>query len=84
MAWARQFSQPRSTSLAATSSGSDLVSTMANLRTGRRGSPVRVLEREEWRHGGAFSGLHAVVGPSPVHSPEQREEGLQKAQAFVR
>lgn len=86
MAWARQFSRP--TLYVAGNHefyGSDLVSTMAALRTEAQGSPVRVLEREEWRHGGVrFLACTLWSDYRLFDSPAQREEGLQKAQAFVR
>ena len=86
MAWARRFSQP--TLYVAGNHefyGSALVSTMAALRTEAQGSPVRVLEREEWRHGGVrFLACTLWSDYRLFDSPAQREEGLQKAQAFVR
>lgn len=86
MAWARQFNRP--TLYVAGNHefyGSDLVSTMALLRKQAEGSQVRVLEREEWRGGGArFLGCTLWSDYRLFDSPEQREEGLQKAQAFVR
>ena len=86
MAWARQFTQP--TLYVAGNHefyGSDLVSTMAQLRREAEGSPVRVLEREAWEHGGVrFLGCTLWSDYRLFDSPEQREEGLQKAQQFVR
>lgn len=86
MAWARQFTQP--TLYVAGNHefyGSDLVSTMAMLRTEAEGSQVRVLEREEWRHGGVrFLACTLWSDYRLFDSPAQREEGLQKAQEFVR
>ena len=86
MAWARQFTQP--TLYVAGNHefyGSDLVSTMALLRKEAEGSAVRVLEREEWRHGGVrFLGCTLWSDYRLYDSPQQREEGLQKAQEFVR
>lgn len=86
MAWARQFSQP--TLYVAGNHefyGSDLVSTMASLRTEAQGSQVRVLERDEWRHGGVrFLACTLWSDYRLFDSPEQRDEGLQKAQEFVR
>ncbi len=86
MAWARQFAQP--TLYVAGNHefyGSDLVSTMANLRSEAQGSPVRVLEREQWRHGGVrFLGCTLWSDYRLYDSPAQREEGLQKALEFVR
>ena len=86
MAWARQFAQP--TLYVAGNHefyGSDLASTMAELRQQAQGSPVRVLEREEWRHQGVrFLGCTLWSDYRLFDSPAQRDEGLQKAQAFVR
>ena len=83
MAWARQFSQP--TLYVAGNHefyGSDLVSTMAALRTEAQGSQVRVLEREEWRHGGVrFLACTLWSDYRLFDSPAQREDGLEKAQA---
>lgn len=53
MQWARQYRQP--TLFVAGNHefyGSDLVSTYSRLREEARGSSVRILEREEWRHQG--------------------------------
>ena len=86
MAWARQFAQP--TLYVAGNHefyGSDLASTMAELRQQAQGSPVRVLEREEWRHQGVrFLGCTLWSDYRLFDSPEQREKGLQMAQEFVR
>lgn len=86
MAWARQFTQP--TLYVAGNHefyGSDMVSTMKNLRIEAQGSQVRVLEREEWRHGGVrFLACTLWSDYRLFDSPAQREEGLQKAQEFVR
>lgn len=51
--WARQFDKP--TLFVAGNHefyGSDLVTTMQQLRALADGTPVRVLERDEWHHGG--------------------------------
>ncbi len=86
MAWARQFAQP--TLFVAGNHefyGSDLVSTLAALRTHASGSNVQVLERSEWRHGGVrFLGCTLWSDYRLFGSPAQREEGLRKAQEFVR
>ena len=86
MAWARQFSQP--TLFVAGNHefyGSDLATTLAQLREQAQGSSVRVLERSEWRHGGVrFLGCTLWSDYRLFDSPEQREEGLRKAQEFVR
>ena len=58
---------------------------MRHLRTEAQGSQVRVLEREEWRHGGVrFLACTLWSDYRLFDSPAQREEGLEKAQAFVR
>ena len=55
------------------------------LRSEAEGSPVRVLEREAWVHAGVrFLGCTLWSDYRLFDSPEQREEGLQKAQQFVR
>jgi Icc-related predicted phosphoesterase len=86
MAWARQFSQP--TLYVAGNHefyGSDLVTTLAQLRAQAEASSVRVLERSAWRHGGVrFLGCTLWSDYRLFSSPEQRAEGLQKAQEFVR
>ena len=86
MAWARQFAQP--TLFVAGNHefyGSDLVTTLAQLRTHAQGSSVRVLERSEWRHGSVrFLGCTLWSDYRLFDSPEQRDEGLRKAQEFVR
>ncbi len=86
VAWARQFTQP--TLYVAGNHefyGSDLVSTMAALRLEAEGTQVRVLEQDEWRHGGVrFLGCTLWSDYRLYDSSEQRDEGLQKAQAFVR
>ena len=86
IAWARQFAKP--TVFVAGNHefyGSDLVSTLAGLRKQSEGSKVRVLERSEWRHGGVrFLGCTLWSDYRLFSSPEQREEGLRKAQEFVR
>lgn len=86
MAWARQMGKP--TVFVAGNHefyGSDLVTTMALLNTHAQGSDVRVLERSEWRHGGVrFLGCTLWSDYRLFSSPEQREEGLHKAQEFVR
>ncbi|MGP1629309.1 MAG: metallophosphoesterase family protein [Giesbergeria sp.] len=86
MAWARQFDRP--TLYVAGNHefyGCDLVSTMATLRSQAQGSQVRVLEREEWRFGGVrFLGCTLWSDYRLFDSAEQKGEGLQKAQEFVR
>lgn len=86
MAWARQFAQP--TLFVAGNHefyGSDLVSTLAQLRTHAHASNVRVLEHGEWQHGGVrFLGCTLWSDYRLFDSAEQRSEGLHKAQEFVR
>ena len=86
MAWAAQMGRP--TVFVAGNHefyGSDLVTTMAQLREHARGTEVRVLERNEWRHGGVrFLGCTLWSDYRLFDTPEQREEGLRKAQEFVR
>ena len=86
MAWAAQMGRP--TVFVAGNHefyGSDLVTTMAQLREHARGTEVRVLERNEWHHGGVrFLGCTLWSDYRLFDTPEQREEGLRKAQEFVR
>ncbi|MBK6322744.1 metallophosphoesterase [Candidatus Aalborgicola defluviihabitans] len=86
MSWARQFDKP--TVFVAGNHefyGSDLVTTMAQLRTHAQGSQVRVLEHGEWHHDGVrFLGCTLWSDYRLFTSPEQREQGLHKAQEFVR
>lgn len=86
MAWARQFAQP--TLFVAGNHefyGSDLVTTQAQLCALAAGSQVRVLERSEWQHGGVrFLGCTLWSDFRLFTSPEQRAEGLHKAQEYVR
>ena len=86
MAWARQLDCP--TLFVAGNHefyGSDLVSTLAQLRAHAAGSQVRVLERREWLHG-VVRFLVCTLWSDYLffESPGQREEGLRKAQEFVR
>ncbi len=86
MAWAQQFAQP--TLFVAGNHefyGSDLVTTQAQLRAHAQGSSVRVLERGEWHYQGVrFLGCTLWSDYRLFSSSEQREEGLRKAQEFVR
>ena len=86
MAWARQFAQP---TLFVSGNhefyGSDLTTTLAQLRSHADASNVRVLERNAWQHGGVrFLGCTLWSDYRLFSSPEQREAGLRKAQEFVR
>lgn len=84
MAWARQFAQP--TLFVAGNHefyGSDLVSTLAELRT--HAGAVRVLERGQWLHGGVrFLGCTLWSDYQLFDSPEQRDTALPQAMGFVR
>lgn len=86
IAWARQFAKP--TVFVAGNHefyGSDLVTTMAQLNAHAQGSQVRVLENGEWQHGGVrFLGCTLWSDYRLYSSAEQRAQGLQKAQEFVR
>ena len=86
MAWARQVGKP--TVFVAGNHefyGSDLVTTMAQLHIHAQGSDVRVLERSEWHHDGVrFLGCTLWSDYRLFTTPEQREEGLRKAQELVR
>lgn len=86
MAWARQLGLP--TVFVAGNHefyGSDLVTTMAQLRAHAEGSGVRVLERGEWRHGGVrFLGCTLWSDYRLFDSGQQRDETLAKAVELVR
>ena len=86
MAWARQFSQP--TLFVAGNHefyGSDLVSTLADLRRHAQGSTVRILERTQWTHQGMrFLGCTLWSDYRLFDSPAQRDATLPKAMEFVR
>ncbi|MFA7503353.1 MAG: metallophosphoesterase [Burkholderiaceae bacterium] len=84
--WAKQFGQP--TLFVAGNHefyGSDLVSTYASLREGARGTPVRILERDEWIFQGVrFLGC-TLWSDHRIHADEQaRERGLAMATEMVR
>ncbi|MFJ4291192.1 metallophosphoesterase [Cupriavidus sp. NPDC089707] len=65
--------------------GTDLVTAMALLRSHADGSPVRVLERNEWRHGGVrFLGCTLWSDYRLYTSAEEREPGLRQATELVR
>ncbi len=86
MAWARQLNRP--TVFVAGNHefyGSDLVTTMTQLRTHAEGSSVRVLECDEWRHGSVrFLGSTLWSDYRLFASPQQRDEALAKAMELVR
>lgn len=57
--------------------GSDLASTMHRLRELARGSPVQVLEHDEWHHAGVrFLGCTLWSDHRLFESAKQRDEGL--------
>ena len=84
--WARQYDQP--TLFVAGNHefyGSDLVSAPAQLRAYAEGTSVRVLERNEWRHGGVrFLGCTLWSDHRLYATPEERELGLEQAAKFIR
>lgn len=86
MEWARQFDRP--TLFVAGNHefyGSDLASTYGRLREAARGSPVRVLEREEWRIDGVrFLGCTLWSDYRIFPDDETRERGLAMATEMVR
>lgn len=86
MAWARQLNCP-AIYVAGNHEfyGSDLVTTMAQLRAHAQGSQVQVLERNEWHYGGVrFLGCTLWSDYRLFTTLEQREEGLRLAQEMVR
>jgi hypothetical protein len=65
--------------------GSDLLTTVARLRERAHGSPVRVLERDAWHHGGVrFLGCTLWSDHRLYATPEARELGLREAVRTVR
>lgn len=65
--------------------GSDLATTLHELRQHAEGSTVRVLERDEWRHEGVrFLGCTLWSDYRFYADAAQREQGLQQATAHVR
>jgi predicted phosphodiesterase len=86
MDWAAQFPQP--TLFVAGNHefyGSDLQSTLAELRKCADGTTVRVLEREVWRHAHVrFLGCTLWSDHRLYRSPAEREEGLRQAAMLVR
>lgn len=84
--WARQYHQP--TLFVAGNHefyGSDLVTTMRELRTHAQGTGVRVLEHDSWQHGRVrFLGCTLWSDYRLFDSLAQREQGLQQAGAMVR
>lgn len=84
--WAAQYAQP--TLFVAGNHefyGSDLETTVAQLREHAKGTQVRVLECDEWRFGGVrFLGCTLWSDYRLIDDPVQRELGLQQAKAMVR
>jgi Icc-related predicted phosphoesterase len=65
--------------------GGDLSGTLAQLRELARGTSVRVLERNEWRHGGVrFLGCTLWSDHRLYASDQERELGLAQSAEFIR
>ncbi|MEO8122529.1 MAG: metallophosphoesterase [Burkholderiales bacterium] len=65
--------------------GSDLVTTVTQLREHAKGTSVHVLECDEWQFGGVrFLGCTLWSDYRLISDPAQRELGLQQAVAMVR
>jgi Icc-related predicted phosphoesterase len=65
--------------------GSDLASTMRRLRDLAQGSPVRVLEQDEWHHAGVrFLGCTLWSDHRLFESAQQRDEGLAMSMRLMR
>ena len=86
MAWAAQYDRP--TLFVAGNHefyGSDLVTTMAQLRAHAQGTQVRVLERNAWEHAGVrFLGCTLWSDHRLYASPQERDEGIRQSYQFVR
>ncbi len=84
--WARQYRQP--TLFVAGNHefyGSDLVTTMRELRVHAQGTGVRVLDHDVWQHDGVrFLGCTLWSDYRLFDSPAQREQGLEQASTMVR
>ena len=84
--WARQFAQP--TLFVAGNHefyGSDLVTAMAQLREGARGTRVHVLECDEWHFADVrFLGCTLWSDHRLNTDPQERELGLRQAVASIR
>src|SRR5690606_35226446 len=81
MEWARQFTQPV-LFVAGNHEfyGSDLVSTLHDLREHAKGSTVRVLECDEWQHAGVrFLGCTLWSDYRFYADASQREQSLHQA-----
>lgn len=65
--------------------GSDLASAMHRLREQARGSPVQVLEQDEWHHAGVrFLGCTLWSDHRLFESAQQRDEGLAMSMRLMR
>ncbi|MBN9206403.1 metallophosphoesterase [Methylibium petroleiphilum] len=86
IAWARQFPQP--TLFVAGNHefyGGDLVTTLRQLREQAQGSAVRVLERDEWHHGGVrFLGCTLWSDYRLFATVAERDAGVRQATELVR
>ena len=86
MAWAAQYDRP--TLFVAGNHefyGSDLVTTMAQLRAHAQGTAVQVLERNVWMHDGVrFLGCTLWSDHRLLATREERDEGIRQSLAFVR
>lgn len=86
MDWARRFAKP--TLYVAGNHefyGSDLVSTLADLRRHAAGSKVQVMERNEWHHQGVrFLGCTLWSDYRVLSSQAERSAGLAQATTLVR
>lgn len=84
--WARQFGKP--TLFVAGNHefyGSDLATTMQQLREHAQGTSVRVLERNVWHHAGVrFLGCTLWSDYRLYASPQEREQGLRQASELIR
>ena len=84
--WARRYRQP--TLFVAGNHehyGSDLATTMARLRALAEGTPVRVLERDAWTHGGVrFLGATLWTDFRIAGEGEARAAAVREAQRFMR
>lgn len=86
IAWAAQYAQP--TLFVAGNHefyGSDLETTVAQLKEHARGTQVQVLDCDEWRYEGVrFLGCTLWSDYRLIADPAQRELGLQQATTMVR
>ena len=85
--WARQVANQPTLFVAGNHEfyGSDLVTTMGELRRHAAGTGVRVLEHDVWHHGGVrFLGCTLWSDYRLYDSAQQREQGLAQASTMVR